>query len=775
MGCGCGKSVRVRDAPSDAQSKETSPDEHDTDDGDRKDVTTVATAVVPEKKAESHETAAAPVEPIVTPPRPPEKSGVRLADIEALRDGHDEWLNTVSTDYSEVPRRPTMYQVVEHLIRPKTASRQCAFAELFEERAPDVFVSHWWGEEFVLFVSALRKFALVPAKNEGSMPRQEEMEDVKEEADGRDDAEVSYDDLFALTDPALQDVVYWVCSLANRQWKVDLGATLQDSPFERALVHENCKYVVMVMDPEVTPLSRIWCLYEVLRAHALKKKFHIATENGVLTYGSKEPHGKQREDLLNMCVKVLDINAQEARASKEQDRLQILMAIREVVGVDQFNIHVKSLLLKAFKLRGGNQLMADAHELMPAMVKVQTLHNSFVSFETRSRIHVLAESGTLQEVTAALQDVCQASPDPPSDSETQTSAEVVHSISEKLAVRSTIGQTPLHLAVAFNPDVQVVAALLAARADMGVFDERGLSPLGAGALTGRPQVLKVLIENRADVTSEKDMSMSEPTHPLIAATISSNQEAVQVLLDAGAVAESTSLMACSIFGGGAILNILLDARADPNQVPSTRVPGNALAMAAQVNNSEVVEGLLNARADVNHAGAVSGKTPLMMAAAGGNADLVGLLLSNRADPWARDKDGYDPLTVACGGGFVDVVEMLLNVGASVNKPFDDGRYPIHLAAMWGRPKMIKFLADKGAEVNVVWEDYGDTPLMSAVEWGYNEAIRVLVSLKADLHKKNLEGNTALAVAKEKNFRATTRLLNQFMIREAATGDPKAWD
>eukprot|EP00971_Amphidinium_carterae_P250093 4964680-Amphidinium_carterae.1 len=32
--------------------------------------------------AESHETAAAPVEPIVTPPRPPEKSGVRLADIE---------------------------------------------------------------------------------------------------------------------------------------------------------------------------------------------------------------------------------------------------------------------------------------------------------------------------------------------------------------------------------------------------------------------------------------------------------------------------------------------------------------------------------------------------------------------------------------------------------------------------------------------------------------------------------------------------------------------
>eukprot|EP00971_Amphidinium_carterae_P338552 6475945-Amphidinium_carterae.1 len=43
----------------------------------------------------------------------------------------------------------------------------------------------------------------------------------------------------------------------------------------------------------------------------------------------------------------------------------------------------------------------------------------------------------------------------------------------------------------------------------------------------RPQVLKVLIENRADVTSEKDMSMSEPTHPLIAATISSNQEAVQ--------------------------------------------------------------------------------------------------------------------------------------------------------------------------------------------------------------------------------------------------------
>ena len=66
------------------------------------------------------------------------------------------------------------------------------------------------------------------------------------------------------------------------------------------------------------------CLYEVLRTHALKKTFHIATENGVLTFGSSEPRGQLREDLLTLTKRTLEIDASTAQASQEHDRRMIM-------------------------------------------------------------------------------------------------------------------------------------------------------------------------------------------------------------------------------------------------------------------------------------------------------------------------------------------------------------------------------------------------------------------------------------------------------------------
>ena len=50
---------------------------------------------------------------------------------------------------------------------------------------------------------------------------------------------------------------------------MSLGASLAESPFEKALAAESCKGVVMILDEAATPFTRIWCLYEVqLRAFA---------------------------------------------------------------------------------------------------------------------------------------------------------------------------------------------------------------------------------------------------------------------------------------------------------------------------------------------------------------------------------------------------------------------------------------------------------------------------------------------------------------------------
>ena len=246
-----------------------------------------------------------------TPPaaRAPEESGVPLQEFTRLLTEHKAWLSTATWNpHTGCACRPNMYDVVETIIKPLTQARLVSYAELLEPLAPQVFVSHWWGEEFVCFVRALQLFAGTCMSQASS-----------DFTDASNTPEAN-------SDPGA-NLAFWVCSFANRQWEVNLGSTLQESPFERALAAPSCTHVLMIMDPDATPLQRIWCLYEVLRAHALKKKFHIATDNGVLTFGSDEPFGQQRQDLLTLTKRVLEIDPATAKASQEQDRRMIMAEV----------------------------------------------------------------------------------------------------------------------------------------------------------------------------------------------------------------------------------------------------------------------------------------------------------------------------------------------------------------------------------------------------------------------------------------------------------------
>ena len=70
-----------------------------------------------------------------------------------------------------------------------------------------------------------------------------------------------------------------------------------------------------------------------------------------------------------------------------------------------------------------------------------------------------------------------------------------------------------------------------------------------------------------------------------------------------------------------------------------------MTFAAAWNQPAVVKLLLDAGANPNLADR-GGGTALMLAALNGTADMVGDLLSAKADPDQRDKNGNDPLTHA---------------------------------------------------------------------------------------------------------------------------------
>jgi ankyrin repeat protein len=69
--------------------------------------------------------------------------------------------------------------------------------------------------------------------------------------------------------------------------------------------------------------------------------------------------------------------------------------------------------------------------------------------------------------------------------------------------------------------------------------------------------------------------------------------------------------------------------------------------------------LIKARADVNTAYKVdTGWTPLFLAAYFGYTDVVQLLLDARADVHVTDKDGDSPLTSATKKGHTEIVRLL---------------------------------------------------------------------------------------------------------------------
>ncbi len=126
-----------------------------------------------------------------------------------------------------------------------------------------------------------------------------------------------------------------------------------------------------------------------------------------------------------------------------------------------------------------------------------------------------------------------------------------------------------------------------------------------------------------------------------------------------------------------------------------------------------------------------GTTPLMYAAALGNADAMRVLLHAGADVNARN--GFDATALMWCANQPDMVRLLLAKGANINARSKMGRTPLLIAASYdGNVEVIKLLLAKGAKV-LTRDNFGTTPMLAATGANDLASVKLLLEHGADIN------------------------------------------
>jgi ankyrin repeat protein len=107
-----------------------------------------------------------------------------------------------------------------------------------------------------------------------------------------------------------------------------------------------------------------------------------------------------------------------------------------------------------------------------------------------------------------------------------------------------------------------------------------------------------------------------------------------------------------------------------------------------------------------------GNTPVHVAVASRQKEIVGLLAERGTDVNAANPRGDTPLHLAAEADDRDIAELLIAKGADVNARNRQGRTPLHVAAMKHHTSMVESLAAHGADASVK-DRSGETALQLA--------------------------------------------------------------
>jgi len=360
-----------------------------------------------------------------------------------------------------------------------------------------------------------------------------------------------------------------------------------------------------------------------------------------------------------------------------------------------------------------------------------------------------------------------------------------------------LGVTPLSLACE-NGSAAMVGKLLQAGASANLTPLNGETPLMTCSRADGVDAVKALLAHGADVNAKEH---SEGQTALMWAVAEKHPDVTRVLLEHGA-----DVHARSRTFGRLIVRDENGARLVCPPPPGVTAPcvnaetvekggSTPLLFAARSGDIESAKLMVVAGANVNDE-APDGNSVLVVAAYSDHGELAEFLLNKDANPSA-DKGGYSALHVALLRDDPELVKSLLAHAANPNARITKGTphmrssqqfalpeslvgaTPFFLAAKYAEPEMMRALVAAGADPLIPTQD-GTTPLMASAGVGYRggetrrsreyhrlppaddnrtlEALKVAISVGADVNASNQAGNTALHGAASKAYTDVIKLL-----------------
>eukprot|EP00931_Biecheleriopsis_adriatica_P106180 TRINITY_DN80687_c0_g1_i1.p1 TRINITY_DN80687_c0_g1~~TRINITY_DN80687_c0_g1_i1.p1 ORF type:complete len:739 (+),score=137.08 TRINITY_DN80687_c0_g1_i1:51-2267(+) len=524
--------------------------------------------------------------------------------------------------------------------------------------------------------------------------------------------------------------VVWICAFAidqNQDIGGALGTSIEESPFAKALL--KAQKVLVLLDEDVEPPKRVWCVYEA----------DLAVRLG-LDYSMTLQDNTDRDAWSKVRAIVSDLDVRKCGASNPRDKEVILAAI----DADTVNATVKEASMKA---AAAAEIMAcaaasDVTSLQQLLADGRSL--LVVDARGRSPVHVAAEFGAIEAISFLLSHNMDV------DAETYD------------------GSRPLHFAVA-EGQVEAVRTLLESQADADVIQQEGDTPLHTAASSSKKSscpVASLLLGGEAIL----DTFNSAGFKPFHVAARSGNDALMKLFMDSGVTVDvrtaegATSLHIASQHNRQGVVNFLLGAAADVNA--KTNSNATALHRAAFNGHTAILAILIGHGASMEEV-EFDNWTPLHRAAFNGHAETVLLLLQSSAALHCRTAGGHLQQPDCNPKEFHHSLSMPRDAKRQL-KQIRGGhaeRRPAHAAHRArqirpSRPDRHASVPLPGAALNILdgereqghpFAELGLNALHLAAGNGHTAVIKVLLAQRADPEELSEDGETALEIAKRNGF------------------------